>query len=278
MVDRWLGRFLEKIDDLGLAKHVEAGGLTGEKLATFVTTYLDATTRVHHPANIAHQQAVPHYAASLAGLIDGFVSSDGSIYELGPAAVSIEYFLINWLLEKVGWNPAPLNAQRGGEEIHGGGILTHGGSIANLTALIAARTQIAPEVWLEGNPGNLVLFAPAETHYSIMRAAGIMGLGQRAVYPLEVDKRGVINPDRLPAAYARVEAEGRQNRGQDASASAGTARVRWPVPEARQPFVSGHLRTAVAPPFKTARTAASAAAGGRSRTPPRDDRRSGAPG
>ena len=76
--------------------------------------------------------------------------------------------------------------------------------------MIAARTQVAPDVWREGNPGNLVLFAPAETHYSIMRAAGIMGLGQRAVYPLEVDKRGVINPDRLPAAYAQVESDGKQ--------------------------------------------------------------------
>jgi L-2,4-diaminobutyrate decarboxylase len=37
-----------------------------------------------------------------------------------------------------------------------------------------------------------------------------MGLGQRAVYPLEIDNRGLIIPDQLPAAYARVEAEGKQ--------------------------------------------------------------------
>jgi L-2,4-diaminobutyrate decarboxylase len=142
--------------------------------------------------------------------VDNFVSSDGSIYELGPASVSIEYFLINWLLEKVGWTPAPLNDQPVAGQIHGGGILTHGGSIANLTALIAARTQIAPQVWQEGNPGDLVLLAPAGAHYSIARAAGIMGLGHQALYPLETDERGLVIPDRLPAAYARVEAEGKQ--------------------------------------------------------------------
>ena len=95
-------------------------------------------------------------------------------------------------------------------EGYGGGILANGGSLANLTVLIAARTRLAPEVWSDGNPSDLALLAPAEAHYSIARAAGIMGLGQRAVYPLDVDNRGVILPNRLPAAYARVEADGKR--------------------------------------------------------------------
>ena len=198
------------IADMELASLVRHGGLRGEKLSQFVNRYLAAITRIYHPANIAHQQAVPHYMAALAGLVDNFVSSDGSIYEFGPASVSIEYFLINWLLQKVGWVPAPLNIPSPAEQVYGGGILTNGGSLANLTALIAARTRIAPEVWQEGNPGNLALLASAETHYSVARAAGIMGLGHRAVYPLETDERGIIIPDRLPDAYAQVEADGKK--------------------------------------------------------------------
>ncbi len=200
----------ELVADMELSSLVRDGGLTGEKLARFMDVYLSAITRFYDPANIAHQQAVPHYSAALAGLVDNFVSNDGSIYELGPSPVSIEYFLINWLLEKVGWVPAPVPPQQAGGEIHGGGILTHGGSLSNLTVLIAARTRIAPEVWLKGNQGDLALLAPAETHYSIARAAGIMGMGHQAVYPLEIDEHGVIIPDRLPAAYARVEAEGKR--------------------------------------------------------------------
>jgi L-2,4-diaminobutyrate decarboxylase len=151
----------ELIANMELSALIGEGGLTGEKLARFLDEYLSGLTRFYHPANIAHQQAVPHYMAALAGLVDHFVSSDGSIYEFGPASVSLEYFLINWLLEKVGWIPAPLNPQPGGTEGHGGGILTHGGSLANLTALIAARSKIAPDVWAQGNPGNLALLAPA---------------------------------------------------------------------------------------------------------------------
>jgi L-2,4-diaminobutyrate decarboxylase len=200
----------ELIDRMELLSLVRDGGLTGKRLARFLAEYLSALTRIYHPANIAHQQAVPHRAAALAGMVDNFVSSDGSIYELGPASVSIEFFLINWLLDRVGWTPAPLSARLPADEVTGGGILTHGGSLANLTAMIAARTRIAPEVWTTGNPGDLVLLAPAETHYSIARAAGIMGLGHQAVYPLAIDERGAIIPEELPASLERVKAEGKR--------------------------------------------------------------------
>ena len=101
------------------------GGLAGERLAAWIGRYLDNLTPIYHPANIAHQQAVPHPAAALAGLVDNFVSSDGSIYELGPASVAIEFFLINWLLQKIGWQPARV----AGAAPSGGGVLLDGGSL-----------------------------------------------------------------------------------------------------------------------------------------------------
>jgi L-2,4-diaminobutyrate decarboxylase len=221
----------ELIADLELSSFVKEGELGGERLVKFITQYLSAITQIYHPANIAHQQAVPHYMAALAGLIDGFVSSDGSIYELGPASVSIEYFLINWMLEKVGWTPAPLDPGADAGEGFGGGILTHGGSIANLTALIAARTRIAPDVWEGGNPDHLVLLAPAEAHYSIARAMGIMGLGHKALYPLEVDEFGVIIPDRLADTYQRAKSDGKQIFALVANAGATAAGLYDPIQE-----------------------------------------------
>ena len=199
----------ELIDDLELSSLVKEGGLTGKKLSRFIDKYISAVTPIYHPANIAHQQAVPHYTAALAGLIDHFLSSESSLYEMGPASVSIEYFLVNWLLEKVGWQPAPLDPGNDPEGEYGGGILTHGGSLANLTALIAARTRLAPDVWERGNPENLVLLAPAGAHYSIARAVGIMGLGHDSLVPLEVDQRGVVIPERLEEVYQQVRSDGK---------------------------------------------------------------------
>jgi L-2,4-diaminobutyrate decarboxylase len=172
-----------------LDKYVRDGGLADQALAEFMARYLAVTTRLHHPAYMAHQVAVPHYSGALGSLIDGFTNNAMAIYEMGPGAASIEFFVLNWMLEKVGWPPV---------------------SLANLTALIVARNRAAPEVWERGVPSDLVLMAPAESHYSIARAAGILGIGQKAVCHLEVDDRGAIIPERLPAAYARLRHEGKR--------------------------------------------------------------------
>lgn len=93
-------RLKKLIADLDLAAFVRTGGLSGERLAQFITQYLASTTRLHHPAYLAHQVAVPHYAGAVAALIDGFTNNPMAIYEMGPGAASIEYFMINWLLER----------------------------------------------------------------------------------------------------------------------------------------------------------------------------------
>jgi L-2,4-diaminobutyrate decarboxylase len=200
--------------ELDLGSFVERGGLTGRRLRRFVARYLDNSTRLHHPGYMAHQVAVPHPSGSLGSMIDGFTNNAMAIYEMGPAAAAIEAFVLEWLIRKVGWSPAPWRAAAGegasdGPPPGASGVLTHGGSLANLTAMLAARTRVAPAVWTEGSPPDLAILAPAGSHYSIARAAGILGLGERGVYALETDDRGVIKVDRLPAAWARMRGDGR---------------------------------------------------------------------
>ena len=199
------------IRDLGLAASVETGGLTEGRLAAFLDTYLDSATRLHHPCYLSHQVAVPHYAGALGALIDGFTNNPMAIYEMGPAAAAIEYFLINWMLEKVGWVPSPIEALKQDKQGQfGAGVLTHGGSLANLTAMLAARRKIAPEAWDEGIARDLVLLAPAGCHYSISRCAGILGLGRKALHHLDTDRKGAVIPDRLPVICARLREEGKR--------------------------------------------------------------------
>jgi L-2,4-diaminobutyrate decarboxylase len=144
-------------------------------------------------------------------MIDGFTNNAMAIYEMGPPAASIEFYILNWMLVKVGWQPSPLaGSALGGDHSHGGGVLTHGGSLANLTALMAARQHAAPDAWDNGVPDDLVLLAPAESHYSIARAAGILGIGRKAIRTLEVDAQGRILADKLPEVYSRLRREGKR--------------------------------------------------------------------
>jgi L-2,4-diaminobutyrate decarboxylase len=101
--------------------------------------------------------------------------------------------VLEWTVEKAGCEPAPA-----------GGGLTHAASHANLTALHAARAKAAPGAWTDGVPGDLAILAAPSAHYSIQRAAGILGLGTGAIVPLEVDELERVRVDRLPDALARA--------------------------------------------------------------------------
>jgi len=199
----------ELVEGLDLARLTREGGLSGRRLARFMDTYLASATSLLHPAYMAHQVAVPHPTGALASLVDGFTNNAMAIYEMGPAAAAIEFFVLNWMICRAGWTPAPY-PREGRAGLHAGGVLTHGGSLANLTALLAARSALAPDAWEKGIPGDLALLASPESHYSVARAAGILGLGHQAVYALEVDSRARIAPDGIPSAVARVRADGRR--------------------------------------------------------------------
>jgi L-2,4-diaminobutyrate decarboxylase len=200
----------ELIGTLKLEELVRDGGLQGVKLTEFVVSYLENTTRLEHPAYMAHQVATVHPSGALGALIDAFSNNPMAVYEMGPAASAIEFFMINWMLQHVGFSPAPADPADHRGASCGGGVLVNGGSLANLTAMIAARTRLVPDAWENGNPSDLALMAPAECHYSITRAAGIMGIGRKGIYTLDVDRNGSVIPAHLPEVYGRVCADGKR--------------------------------------------------------------------
>ncbi|WP_435625688.1 aminotransferase class I/II-fold pyridoxal phosphate-dependent enzyme [Flagellimonas sp.] len=191
----------EIIENLALQKWAKRGGLHGEELSSFMHKYLSLNTRLHHPGYLGHQCAAPHYSAALGSFVNSFTNNVSAIYEMGPASVALEYFIVNWMLEKVGW-PTPESDHM--RESLAGGVLVNGGSIANLTALIVARSHKVPKVWEQGNPTDLAVMLPSESHYSLSKAAGIMGMGKNAIHYLDVDSRGAIISDKLPKALQNV--------------------------------------------------------------------------
>lgn len=194
---------------LDLERLIANGGLrSGDVFREFLATYLQASTNLHHPGYMAHQVAVADPLSALASLIDGFTNNAMAIYEMGPAAATVECVVLNWMLGKIGWRPMPLpGAQTDGED-HGGGVLTHGGSLANLTALAAARARVAPDAWEKGTPANLVIVASPGCHYSIARAAGLLGLGQQAVTWAPADAEGRLDAGRLAACISELRSRG----------------------------------------------------------------------
>ena len=196
------------IETLDLETHIREGGLGGESLDRFVREYLAHTTRLYHPGYFAHQVAPPAALGSIGSLIDGATNNAMAIYEMGPPAAAIEHFMVNTILSKIGWAPMPNQAE---ERLKtAGGVLTHGGSLANLTALLAARHALDPNIRERGNPGDLTLMVPASSHYSVAKSAGIMGMGQGELVHLPTDDLGRVDPDGLDRAWAEAADRGKR--------------------------------------------------------------------
>ena len=185
--------------ELELGRWIRQGGMDETAFAAWLPRYLGATVRLHHPGSLAHQVAAPSDGAALADLIHGVTNNPMAKYEMGAGAAVVEREVVSWMLDKVGFGADA-----------GGGVLTHGGSIANLTALLAARARVAPDAWVAGVPSDLALLAPRSVHYSIKRAAAILGLGEQAVIELESDDLERVRPDRLHSALGRCVQAGRR--------------------------------------------------------------------
>lgn len=186
---------------------IRSGGL-GAQLSTWIEAYLGATTRLHHPGAMAHQVAVPAPLSALGELVQGLTNNPMAMFEMGPGAAALEMAVVEWMLERAGWNPPRWPGDTSPAGSRSAGVLTHGGSLANLTALLAARAAAAPDAWEEGGVADLVAIVPPASHYSVVRAVSIMGLGARAVVPAPVDHLDRVVPDRLPEVVADIRRRG----------------------------------------------------------------------
>ncbi len=104
------------------------------------------------------------------------------------AASEVELQAVRWAGEFVGY---PAEA----------GSFTSGGTVSNLTALTAARERALPGARQTGSGGNiLALYCSEEVHYSVVRAAELLGIGSNHVRALPIDERRRLRPDAVARA------------------------------------------------------------------------------
>ncbi len=205
--------------EMNLAGLIRKGGLDLDRLTPFLEKYLDHSMHMHHPGYIGHQVAVPHPAAALADMIHGLICNPMSIYEMGPSAAAIEQEMVQWMLEKVGWKN------------QGAGLFTHGGSLANIHAMLAARAATDPDAWKHGVRRDLVVLAPDNTHYSIARAVSITGLGSDAIIPIPTNDIEVVRPEKLQEIIRDQRNRGKEIMAVVANACATSTGLYDPVDE-----------------------------------------------
>lgn len=197
-------------EKLKLESNFIKGFTSLEDIKSFIFNYLDNTNHLRNPRYMGHQVAVPQDLSGIPDWIHGSINNPSSLYEMGPAGATLEAYMINWMLAQLGWFQGANLHDFKLHQNSGSGILTHGGSIANLSALSAARAAIAPEAWTEGSPKDLVVMGPQTSHYSIARAISIMGMGKNAFVPVPVDENEVLVISALEEVYQEQLKQGKR--------------------------------------------------------------------
>jgi aromatic-L-amino-acid decarboxylase len=122
-------------------------------------------------------------------------SHDVNVATSAGAADLLEAQTIRWVGTFTGFDP---DAQ---------GLMAAGGTVSNLTALTAARERAVPGTRRAGIAGQrMALYCSAEAHYSVRRAAEVLGIGADNVRAIPIDERRRIRVEACEQAIARDRA------------------------------------------------------------------------
>jgi L-2,4-diaminobutyrate decarboxylase len=171
---------------------------------------LAASVHQHHPRYLGHQVAVPIPTAALFDLVVAVLNNGMASYEAGPLSSALERNLAQWLGARLGLRE------------RADGFLTSGGTLGNLTALLAARQANAGyDAWTQGtSEAPLCVLASELAHYSVERAVRVMGWGAAGIAPVPVDAHFRMRVDAMEGALYAARAAGRKAIGVVASACA----------------------------------------------------------
>ena len=182
---------LEKLFDEPLP---EQGISLAEILARFQDDVAPNAMGISTPKYFGQFNPAPLPIGVWADALTSMLNQNSGAWRNGPASAMIEARVMRWLCDLLNYGPKSF------------GTLASGGSEANLIALKCARDNMDGEIKDRGvrrGPGDLVIYASTQCHYSIDKSVDILGLGREAVRKIPADDRFHLSPEKLRDAIAR---------------------------------------------------------------------------
>lgn len=140
----------------------------------------------------------PTYMSVLAEALVAALNPQLASLSRSQMASRIEAETVRWIAERVGWSKSPAVAAPGQKVCDG--TFTSGGNEANFTALALALSWHFPSVIEDGVASigaRPVLYASTESHHSLDKSVGLLGLGRKALRRIPVNAALEINPVQL---------------------------------------------------------------------------------
>ncbi|MGY8797723.1 MAG: pyridoxal phosphate-dependent decarboxylase family protein [Longimicrobiales bacterium] len=130
------------------------------------------------PGYLAYIPGGGLFPSAVADLVANAINRYVGVWVAAPGLVQLELNVVRWFCTIVGYGPGS------------GGILTSGGSLANLTAIVTARRERLPEEFWSGT-----MYTSDQTHHSVRKAAVLAGFPEsnlreiptNAVFEMRVD-------------------------------------------------------------------------------------------
>lgn len=168
--------------------------------ADFEAIVPDAMTHWQHPRFFAYFPANAAPASMLAEQLANAIAAQAMLWQTAPAATEIEAVMIGWLAAALGL-PDRFT-----------GTIHDSATTATLAAVLTMRERALD--WAGNAEGlcgapSLRLYASAETHSSVDKAARVAGIGQAGLVKVATGADHAMDPAALAAAIRADRAAGR---------------------------------------------------------------------
>ncbi|HJT29080.1 MAG TPA: pyridoxal-dependent decarboxylase [Pyrinomonadaceae bacterium] len=189
------GKTLAAIDS-----ELSSEGRPLEQLIGECRTIMDLSRHNGHPRFFGYVASPSTPVGAYADLIASALNSNITCWRSGSAGTEIERLVVRWLGRLIDYDR---DAK---------GLLTSGGSMANMIALLIAHRRksgidtSSRGLWNSGPP--MTVYASEEVHMSIAKAADILGFGRDQVRVIACDERQRMRVDLLRQKIVADRREG----------------------------------------------------------------------
>ena len=158
-------------------------------LQSIVGVILRYSTATSHPLFLDKLYTAPDPLGHVSELLTSLLNTNTHVYAASPVFSMMERQLVSLIATQYLRFPADRHD----------GLVCPGGSYSNLMSMLVARHLHFPHVKEEGWKGTErpVAFTSASAHYSLRKAANALGIGQRSVRAVPVDRHGRMDTEAL---------------------------------------------------------------------------------
>lgn len=171
--------------------------LDNASLVQAVQSIQNLSVATSHPLFMNQLYGHVHDIGLLGDMLTSSINTSMATYEIAPLLTLIEKEVIAQMAREIGFQ-------------HWDGLMTPGGSLSNMQAMLMAKDQRFPAARAQGvrSLPALRIFVSDQAHYSFLKFAQVIGLGQDAIVKVASQAHGAIDPPALKQAIESQLAAG----------------------------------------------------------------------